>query len=143
MHHTMQPLTVVLLLAVVSISVARQSVHYARILANFQCKGVPVSAPVEFMQANDNEAEHEHLVTINSKDGKFDATAHASKKRHLGDILTFQTLKPDFFLRIHYNCGCGEHLNTDFLPRNQAYLSEAEAIAKPFDYGIVELSKCI
>uniref|UniRef100_A0A7E4ZVH7 Peptidase M12A domain-containing protein n=1 Tax=Panagrellus redivivus TaxID=6233 RepID=A0A7E4ZVH7_PANRE len=89
------------------------------------------------MQANDVE---DHHISINSKYGRFDETAYGTKS--LDEKNAFKITKPDFFLRVHYDCGCGETFDTDFMPRNKVYLSEEDANAYPLDYGIVELSKC-
>uniref|UniRef100_A0A7E4W737 Uncharacterized protein n=1 Tax=Panagrellus redivivus TaxID=6233 RepID=A0A7E4W737_PANRE len=136
----MQLLTVTLLLSIVAPVVSKT--YYARALANFQCKGQPVSAQVEFMEANDNEAAHHHITTVNEKDGKFDVTAHDKSHRNFFQVITFQDIKTDFFLRVHHDCGCGAYFDTPFIPHEYNYKSEEEANEKPYDYGIVEISKC-
>uniref|UniRef100_A0A7E4V758 Uncharacterized protein n=1 Tax=Panagrellus redivivus TaxID=6233 RepID=A0A7E4V758_PANRE len=141
----MKCLTVALFLGIVSPVVSfgfSQKTYYARALANFQCKGQPVSAPVEFMEANDKESEHTHIVTVNSKDGKFDVIAHAKSRRNFFQIVTFRTTLTDFFLRVHHDCGCGAYFDTPFIPHESNYRNAKEAKEKPYDYGTVEISKC-
>uniref|UniRef100_A0A7E4W4L7 Signal peptide-containing protein n=1 Tax=Panagrellus redivivus TaxID=6233 RepID=A0A7E4W4L7_PANRE len=133
----MQPLTVVLLLAIVAPAISK--VYYARALAYIECHGNPVSAPVEVVRANEKDAVHDDLITIQVKDGKFDATVH---DKYFSKITTSNDTDPDYFLRIHHDCGCGQVYETRMIPRENHFDNEKEANDKPYNYGTVSLSLC-
>uniref|UniRef100_A0A7E4VLE3 DUF3718 domain-containing protein n=1 Tax=Panagrellus redivivus TaxID=6233 RepID=A0A7E4VLE3_PANRE len=142
----MQSLTVVLLLAVVascySHLLPRQKTFFARAIATFTCKNALIKVPIEFMKAGKDKNSHESLEKVTVRFGTFDAVVHDGGRKQLLQKIFFQDKKPDLFLRVTYDCGCGKVYDTNFIPSNYVKQSEAEASAKPFNYGVVDLSKC-
>uniref|UniRef100_A0A7E4VF53 Transthyretin/hydroxyisourate hydrolase domain-containing protein n=1 Tax=Panagrellus redivivus TaxID=6233 RepID=A0A7E4VF53_PANRE len=138
----MQHLTIILFLVAVApvISKIVPKTFYARATAVFVCYNSPVEAATAFVAIVDDEYNPLHLDHLyQTPNGEFDYTTHVDVEP---DVFDKSFKKPKFFLRKHFDCGCGEVYNTPYIPEGRYYETEAEAIEKPYNYGIIELSFC-
>uniref|UniRef100_A0A7E4USW8 Transthyretin-like family protein n=1 Tax=Panagrellus redivivus TaxID=6233 RepID=A0A7E4USW8_PANRE len=81
--------------------------YYVRIVADFFCRGRQMYAIGVIKEADADEKSHDHIINFVSDRNEILGHLDIMVDDYEPDDIPLFSKKPEFFIRVYFNCGCG------------------------------------